>query len=57
MRLKWAWRYTSPTRRSCLLWGTSSKPWQAVANGSLTLKIIEAAKRLLDAARRTPTEG
>jgi len=57
MRLKWAWRYTSPTRRSCLLWGTSSKPWQAIANGSLTLKIIEAAKRLLDASRRTPTEG
>lgn len=37
--------------------GNVEQPWQAIANGSLTLKIMEAAKRLLDAARRTPTEG
>lgn len=35
-------------------WETSSEPWQAIANGSLAPKIVEAAKRVLDAARTAP---
>lgn len=57
---EWAWwRYT--TVEDAMLpvdsnWETSSEPWQAISNGSLAPKIIEAAKRVLDAARAAPLD-
>jgi hypothetical protein len=58
---EWAWwRYTSLQDEMLPVvsnWGASSEPWQAIADGSLAPRIIEAAKRVLDAARRAPIGG
>lgn len=55
---EWAWwRYTSTEDLMLPVaanWETASEPWQAVADGSLALKMVEAARRVLDIARRAP---